>query len=85
MARRARRLGEPAPTAQRPVGRRMAPAEAADQIVRAAARRQRDLVLTAVGKASWWCSRLAPRLYEALMRSTQRHELERARARQKPA
>jgi NAD(P)-dependent dehydrogenase (short-subunit alcohol dehydrogenase family) len=60
---------------QRPVGKRMSPDRVADAVVRAAARRQRDLVLTPIGKASWWCSQLAPRLYDALMSASQRRRL----------
>lgn len=62
---------------QQPVGKRMSPQEAADQIVRAAARGQRELVLTSVGKMSWWLTRLVPRAYAALMRRSQRAELAR--------
>jgi NAD(P)-dependent dehydrogenase (short-subunit alcohol dehydrogenase family) len=61
--------------AQRAVGSRMHPDQAAQAIVRAAARRQRELVLTPVARASWWLTRLVPRLYESLMRRTQRSEL----------
>ncbi len=64
--------GERSLIPQQPVGRRMSPETASDAIVRAAARRQRNLVLTPIAKVSWWCSHLAPRLYDALMSASQR-------------
>jgi NAD(P)-dependent dehydrogenase (short-subunit alcohol dehydrogenase family) len=60
---------------QRPVGRRMSAEDVADAVVRAAAQGRRELVLTPIGKASWWCSHLAPRLYDALMSRSQRRRL----------
>ena len=41
----------------------------ATAIVGAAARRRKRLVLSPVGKASLWLSRLAPDLYERIMRA----------------
>ena len=56
---------------QRPVGRRLSPEAASEAIVRAVQARKRELILTRIARASWWCSRLAPRLYEALMSASQ--------------
>lgn len=67
--------GGRSPIPQRAVGRRMSPDDVAEAVVRAATRRRRELVLTSIGKASWWCSHLAPRLYDALMSRTQRREV----------
>ena len=50
---------------------RMSPDRAEDAIVQATARRRRELVLTPIAKASWWCSHLAPRVYDAVMVASQ--------------
>jgi NAD(P)-dependent dehydrogenase (short-subunit alcohol dehydrogenase family) len=59
--------GGPATEARTQVGRPLEPDRVADAVVRAAAARRRLLVLGTVGKLSWWMSRLAPRVYEAIM------------------
>jgi hypothetical protein len=51
------------------VGTLASPDAVADAIYRAASRRRRLLVLSAVGKASYALSRLAPGLYERVMAS----------------
>jgi NAD(P)-dependent dehydrogenase (short-subunit alcohol dehydrogenase family) len=56
---------------QRPVGRRLSAADVADGIVNATLHRRRELVLSRVAKISWWCSHLAPRLYDRLMSASQ--------------
>ncbi len=62
-------IGSEAP---RPVaGRQLQPDELAAAILRAMARRRELLLLPAVSKASWWLSRLAPRLYERMMLRSQ--------------
>ncbi len=59
--------GEPAGERRTEVGWPLDPDAVADALVRAVEARRRLVVLGAVGKASWWVSRLAPRIYEALM------------------
>jgi NAD(P)-dependent dehydrogenase (short-subunit alcohol dehydrogenase family) len=54
-----------------PVGRLAEPDDVAAAIMRAIAARKRSLVLSPVGIASLWLSRLAPGLYARLMRATQ--------------
>jgi len=49
------------------VGTRATPEVIADRIVDAARRDRRLLLPDRVSRASWWVSRLAPRLYERLM------------------
>jgi NAD(P)-dependent dehydrogenase (short-subunit alcohol dehydrogenase family) len=49
------------------VGTRATPHAIAGKIFTAAARERRLLLPDAVSRASWWLSRLAPRLYERLM------------------
>jgi NAD(P)-dependent dehydrogenase (short-subunit alcohol dehydrogenase family) len=66
----ARALGADGGPARQPrteLGRPLEPGAVADALVRAVRRRRRLVVLGAVGRASWWVSRLAPRVYEALM------------------
>jgi len=48
-------------------GKAATPDSVADAIFVGLARRKRLLVLSPVGKLSWWISHLAPRLYERLM------------------
>lgn len=48
-------------------GRPLEPEAVADALVRALAARRRLLVLSPVGKMAWWVSRVAPRVYEAIM------------------
>jgi NAD(P)-dependent dehydrogenase (short-subunit alcohol dehydrogenase family) len=59
--------GSPARHPQAIVGRRATPEATAEKIFRAAGREQRLLLPDRVSLASWWVSRLAPRLYERLM------------------
>ena len=59
--------GGPARHPQAIVGRRATPEAMAEKIFRAAGREQRLLLPDRVSLASWWVSRLAPRLYERLM------------------
>jgi NAD(P)-dependent dehydrogenase (short-subunit alcohol dehydrogenase family) len=67
--------GERATHAQAAIGGRMSAEQAAERIVRAAARRQRTLELTPISKASWLLTRVSPRLYDAVMRRSQRSEM----------
>jgi NAD(P)-dependent dehydrogenase (short-subunit alcohol dehydrogenase family) len=59
--------GSPARHPQAIVGRRATPEAMAEKIFVAAQREQRLLLPDRVSRASWWVSRLAPRLYERLM------------------
>ncbi|MCA9606167.1 MAG: SDR family oxidoreductase, partial [Myxococcales bacterium] len=59
-------------------GRVMTPEALAHAVVRAAAKRRRLVLPSALSRAAWWLSRLAPRLYEASMRRTQGGEFEAA-------
>lgn len=49
------------------VGKLADPSDVADAIVKGAKRRRDRLVLSAIGKASWWISRVSPALYERIM------------------
>ncbi len=51
----------------RTVGPEASPEWVAGQIFDAARSRRREIALGGVGRFSWWCRRLAPRLYERLM------------------
>ena len=51
----------------RTVGSEMTPEQAAEQIFQAVSKRRRLAPLGRVGHFSWWCRKLAPRLYEHLM------------------
>lgn len=51
----------------RTVGAEASPEWVAEQIFKAARSRRREIALGGVGRFSWWCRRLAPRLYERLM------------------
>jgi NAD(P)-dependent dehydrogenase (short-subunit alcohol dehydrogenase family) len=55
-------------------GREMSADELAEKVVRASARRQRLLAPSALSRASWWLSRVAPRAYERLMLRSQQSE-----------
>ncbi|MFW6067009.1 MAG: SDR family oxidoreductase [Myxococcota bacterium] len=57
------------------VGRLASPEEVADAVVRGAARGKRLLVLSSVGRLTYYLSRLAPGLYERLMVRRLRAEL----------
>lgn len=62
---------------QSTVGRVATPESVAEAMFRAAARSQRLVVLTGVGKVTYLINRLAPALYERLMARSLRHELDR--------
>jgi hypothetical protein len=49
----------------------------ADIIYKGALKRKDLLVLTSVGKLTWWMSRLVPPLYERIMAKQLRSELDR--------
>jgi len=57
------------------VGKQSSPDAAAQAIFTGALKRKRMLVLTPVGKVSYWISRLAPPLYEGLMARKLRSEI----------
>ncbi len=61
---------------QSTVGSQSTPEEAAEAIYRGAIRRKHLLVLTPVGKMSYWISRVFPILYERMMARQLRSELE---------
>jgi len=58
-------------TGRSTVGRQADPQHVAAAILRAVARRKKRLVLSPVGVASLWLSRVAPGVYARLMRATQ--------------
>jgi NAD(P)-dependent dehydrogenase (short-subunit alcohol dehydrogenase family) len=60
---------------QSKVGREDSPEHVAEAVFQGVFRRKRMLVLTPVGKMTWWLSRLAPGLYEKLMARKLRDEL----------
>lgn len=59
------------------VGKPTSAARVAEDIYQGALKRKRLLVITPVGKLSYWINRLAPRLYERIMSRQVRDELER--------
>jgi UDP-glucose 4-epimerase len=61
--------GAPAGAVKVTVGRPASAGEVADAVFDAVARRQELLVLSPVGKASYWVSRLAPGVYARIMRA----------------
>jgi len=63
--------GAPAAVKKAAVGRLATAEDIARAIVDGVERRRRQLVLTPVGKASFWLSRFAPPVYERLMRRRQ--------------
>jgi len=63
--------GGAAGTDKQAFGGRASPREVADSIVEAAERRRPRLVLSGVGKASWWLSRVLPGVYGRVMRAAQ--------------
>ncbi len=74
-----RALGEEGLVTDHPqstVGRQGTPEEAADAVYRGALKRKSLLVLTPVGKLSYWISRLTPDVYERMMAKKLRSELE---------
>ena len=59
--------GQPAQHPRSTTGRVASAQEVAQAVFKAAAARKRLSVLSPVGKASWWISRICPGLYERLM------------------
>ncbi len=59
------------------VGGQQTPEMVADIIYRGALKRKNQLVLTPVGKLTWWMSRLVPPLYERIMANQLKSELDR--------
>ncbi len=59
------------------VGGQQTPEQVADIIYRGALKRKDLLVLTPVGKITWWMSRLLPALYERIMAKQLKSELQR--------
>jgi short-subunit dehydrogenase len=68
--------GEPVRHPQVTVGHPLAPDEAAGQVLAAAQRGQRRLLVGRTAKAAWQLNRFAPRLYEFIMARRLRGELE---------
>ncbi|MCB2186361.1 MAG: SDR family oxidoreductase [Deltaproteobacteria bacterium] len=62
---------------QSTVGRVSTPTEVAEAVFHAAQKDRPLAVFSAVGKLTWWVSRLAPNLYEKLMTRKLKHELQR--------
>jgi NAD(P)-dependent dehydrogenase (short-subunit alcohol dehydrogenase family) len=60
---------------QSKVGREDTPEQVAEQIFQGALKRKSMLVLTPIGKMTYWLSRLAPGLYETIMARQLREEL----------
>jgi short-subunit dehydrogenase len=58
------------------VGGQQTPEKVADIIYKGAIRRKDLLVLTPVGKITWWMSRLVPPLYERIMAKQLKSELD---------
>ena len=56
------------------IGKPSDPDDVARQLVRAVERRKRLLVVSSVARTSFWLSRLAPTLYERVMRRAQARE-----------
>ena len=75
-----RAMGGDGRVTQRPqsrVGGQQTPEKVADIIYRGAQKRKDLLVLTPVGKLTWWMSRLLPPLYERIMAKQLKSELDR--------
>ncbi len=68
--------GDQVGKARKAVGKQLTPGEVAEAIVDGLRRRRRSLVLSPVGKASLWLSRLIPRAYEHLMVRSQGAEFD---------
>lgn len=62
---------------QSTLGRVASPEEVAEAVFAATTRRRPLVVLSSVGRLTWWVSRLFPGLYERLMARSLRRELER--------
>ena len=74
-----RALGADGHVTQRPqsrVGGQQTPSKVADIVYSGALRRKDLLVLTPVGKLTWWMSRLLPPLYERIMAKQLKSELD---------
>ncbi len=69
--------GRPTRSPQSTVGRLATPESVAEAVFRAAGRRRRLLVLTAVGRTTYLLQRLSPALYERLMARALARELRR--------
>ena len=69
--------GQPTKHPQSTVGRVATPESVAEAVYGAAERSQRLLVLSTVGRVTWWLQRLSPALCERVMARSLRHELER--------
>ncbi len=69
--------GQPTRHPQSTVGRIATPESVADAVFAAAERDQSMLVLSTVGRVTWWLQRLAPALYERIMVRSLKRELER--------
>jgi len=59
--------GLPVGGEKRLVGRQLEPEEVAAAILKAAARREDLVLISPVAKASWWLSRMLPKVYEKVM------------------
>jgi hypothetical protein len=59
------------------VGKQQTPAQIADRVYQGALQKKNLLVLSAVGKLSYWMMRLAPALYERIMVQQLKEELTR--------
>ena len=60
---------------QSTVGRQDSPARVADAVYRAMLKRKKMLILSPVGKLTYWLSRVAPGLYERMMARQLKSEL----------
>lgn len=69
--------GGPLASAKITVGRPLAPAEAAERIYAGLARRERLVLVGRTARQAWWLSRVAPRLYDLVMRRRLAGEVER--------
>ena len=68
--------GRPLSGPRATIGRKLTPAEVADAVVDAVSRGQRQRLVSPVAHASFWLSRVAPGLYDRLMRRSQRAEFD---------
>jgi short-subunit dehydrogenase len=60
---------------QSKVGREDTPEQVAEMVFRGVIKRKRILVLTPVGKMTYWLTRVAPGLYEKIMANQLKQEL----------
>jgi hypothetical protein len=73
-----RALGGDGRVATRPqsrVGKQISAAQVAEAVLRGACKRKPLLLLTPVGRLTYWLTRLAPTLYERLMAARLKEEL----------